>query len=185
MIPKGTGFMRDDGFSLSAAGLSVEESTPEFSILRLSGASNELTDKLSAAFETSWPCAPNTLVAGVCRVAPREWAIIGKNPDEIDERIAASCGGKLYHLTHFRGGKRCWRVDGDNAPDLLSRGAQLDFHPSAFPAGAVARTLFANVGALIARPGKALEYEIYADASYTEYMRSWLAAAFRLTTEDA
>jgi heterotetrameric sarcosine oxidase gamma subunit len=185
MIPKETGFMRDDGFSLSAAGLSVEESTPEFSILRLSGASQELIEKLSVAFATPWPSAPNKLAAGVCRLSPQEWAIIGGSPDAIDARVAASCRGKLYHLTHFLGGKRCWRVAGDGAPDLLSRGAQLDFHPSAFRAGAVALTLFARIGALIARPGNESAYDIYADASYTEYIRSWLAAAFRLTAEDA
>jgi hypothetical protein len=55
----------------------------------------------------------------------------------------------------------------------------------ASPATAHRVTLFARIGALIARPGNESAYDIYADASYTEYIRSWLAAAFRLTAEDA
>jgi len=177
--------MRDDGFSLKTRGHSVEESTPDFSILRIHGAPQDMTERLSAAFKTQWPTAPNTISGGVCRLSPREWAIIGRSPDDIDQRIAPSCGAALFHLAHYRGGKSCWRIAGDGAPDLLSRGAQLDFHRSAFRAGAAAQTLFANVDALVAKPGDESAFDVYVDAPYKDYMRTWLTVASRLAADGA
>jgi sarcosine oxidase subunit gamma len=147
---------------------------PQISVLRVRSPSPECFERLSQAFGLAWPGSPRSGgVQGIYCTGPCEWAIVGRAPAFNEKAVAGALDGYLHHLAHVGVGRRTWRVAGRRAPDLLSRGAAIDFHPKVFTAGASAQTLFAQVFVLIARPQDELAYELIADASYQDHLNRW------------
>ncbi len=81
--------------------------------------------------------------------------------------------GAVVELTHAR--TRLY-VEGPDAAEVLSRGAPLDFHDSAFPLGAFAQTGIHHTPVLIYRVGAA-RYEIDALRTFALTLWHWLEDA--------
>ncbi len=81
--------------------------------------------------------------------------------------------GAVVDLTHAR--TRLY-VEGTMAPEVLSRGAPLDFHDSAFPVGAFAQTGIHHTPVLIHRVSAA-RYEIDALRTFALTVWHWLEDA--------
>ncbi len=160
-------------------GLTIDETAPLFSVLRLRGATPIVFERLSSAFDCDWPRAPNTCSGGVCWLGPGEWAILDRDPHKIDKQAIVACAGALYHVAHLGEAKRRWRLTGARAADVLARGTSIDVHPRAFPPGACAQTRFAEIGALIVRPASEAAFDLFADAAAAAYLRLWLQTAAR------
>ena len=61
---------------------------------------------------------------------------------------------------------------GARARDVLNAGCALDLHPSAFPPGAVTRTLLAKAPVVLRRPGEPEAFELWVNGSFAPY--AWL-----------
>ena len=81
--------------------------------------------------------------------------------------------GAVVELTHAR--TRLF-VEGAMAPEVLSRGAPIDFHDSAFPVGAFAQTGIHHTGVLIHRVS-AERYEIDTLRTFALTLWHWLEDA--------
>jgi heterotetrameric sarcosine oxidase gamma subunit len=81
--------------------------------------------------------------------------------------------GAVVELTHAR--TRLY-LEGPDAPEVLSRGAPLDFHDSAFPVGAFAQTGIHHTPVLIHRVGQQ-RYEIDALRTFALTVWHWLEDA--------
>lgn len=159
--------------------IQYEECAPDLAVVRIRNASPDVFEQLGAAFGVAWPRSPAGVVAGVFCVGPNEWMIHGRAASDVERAVKSACEGALYHVADVGAGRRLWRIGGAPAPDLLSRGAALDFHPSIFAPGAAAFTMFAQLAAVISRPGETLNYQLIADASYAHYLNAWFERATR------
>ena len=81
--------------------------------------------------------------------------------------------GAVVELTHAR--TRLY-LEGSDAPEVLSRGAPIDFHDSAFPLGAFAQTGIHHTPVLIHRVGQQ-RYEIDTLRTFALTVWHWLEDA--------
>jgi heterotetrameric sarcosine oxidase gamma subunit len=107
------------------------------------------------------PVAPNTFTDEAIWLGPDEWLALGDAPLDDDARVVdVSDQRTALDLT------------GADARERVARGCTLDLHPDAFPPGACAQTLVAQVPALIlSRPGG---LRLLVGSSYAEHLREWL-----------
>jgi sarcosine oxidase subunit gamma len=171
--------MPDTTRALSDLKIDREHGPLEMAVLRVREPPADLPQRLGQAFGLAWPPAPAKGASGIYCTGPNEWLVTGREREDVARRAAEGCGDLLHHLPHVGAGQRLWRISGVRAPDLLARGAALDFHPKAFVAGHVAQTLFAQVFALIVRPNEDLSYELVTEASYAHHLTLWFERAAR------
>ncbi|MBK8084556.1 MAG: sarcosine oxidase subunit gamma [Devosia sp.] len=137
----------------------------------------EVTGALDVAFGHPWPNEAGRIAGPVYWLGPGEWAIVGLEPERVEAACLAACAGATHHLVHVGEATAMWRISGPSAGALIARGCSLDTHPRAFAARSCARTLFAQVPALLARPGDEPAFELIADISHADYLRGWLEDA--------
>lgn len=68
-------------------------------------------------------------------------------------------------------------VRGPGAADLLARGCPLDFHPRAFPAGALAQSHVSKASVTVLCLAAGTDYELTVRRSFADYLVRWLSAA--------
>jgi len=68
-------------------------------------------------------------------------------------------------------------VSGTASRDLLAGACSLDLHPCVFSPGRCARTLLAQVPALIMTTDVPNVFRILADASFNDHLRAWFAGS--------
>lgn len=157
--------------------LTIDESAVELSILRLRPPGAAVQAALTQAFAAPWPSAPNSVAGNEFRIAwlgPGQWALFGP-PGEIADRVEAACLGRLYHLADVSSGYRLWTLTGAAAPRLINSGCGLDLHPRVFGEGRCAQSVLAQIPVLLVR--RAEGFDLLADSSLAQYLRSWLARA--------
>ena len=138
-----------------------------------------LTTALEQALDCIWPPEANCVSYGVCDVfwlSPNEWLLAG-GPDNLGATIDAVCAGNLYHLSDVTDGRIAFRIEGPASQVLLSKGCSLDFHDRSFAIGRCAQTLLAQIPILVHRPSEQPAFELYVDASFGTYLKSWFADA--------
>lgn len=171
--------MPDSARALCDLKIDREHAPLKITVLRVRTPSPYLYERLGKIFELNWPQTPCKSAGGVYCTGPNEWVVIGRERDDVARRIDEACSDALHHLVHIGAGRALWRISGARAPDLMARGAALDFHPRAFVAGDVAQSLFAQIPALIARPNETVGYELVTDASYDHHLQLWFGQAAR------
>jgi len=164
--------------------LKIELLALRITLLRLWKPRAEHYTALSEAFGLPWPSGPNTAAGGDTRVlwlAPDTWAIVGGEESASRERAGRALGERLHHVSEISEGRSVFSVRGPLARVLLGKGCSLDLHPSEFGEGCCAQSLLAQVPVLIepraASEPQASDYRIYADISYTGYLRAWFIDA--------
>ena len=95
--------------------------------------------------------------------APADWAAV------LRDRL-----GALASVSDQSGGYVVFRLSGPGARAVLQRGAAIDFHWSAFSAGAVAVTVIAHIGVVIRQVDDAPTYDIALFRSFAGSFRDWL-----------
>ena len=127
------------------------------------------------------PDTPNRVSTGGARAVfwlrPDEWLITTESADEDDLRDAFERSGLFF--TPVGEARVGIRLSGPRAPDLLRKSCGIDVDERAFAPGHCAQTRFAQVGALIHRPGEELAYEIISARIWAEYLWNWLTDAAR------
>lgn len=167
------------GWTLNRKEVSVSEQRVSVSVLRLARDDAQSTARLGAVFDLRWPDTPNTMAEGLVRVAwiaPGQWALFGAGA-AIEVAVAQACGPALRHLAEVSAGRRLWRIEGEAAGLLTSKGCSLDLHPLVMPAGRCARTLFADIPVLLIGDGSGRSFDIIADASFAGHLEAWFVAA--------
>ena len=69
----------------------------------------------------------------------------------------------------------CFRVSGQQARELMSRGCRLDLHPSVTGPGFCAQTNMAQVGVLIHQVDDAPTYDLFVYSGFASAFYDWLA----------
>ncbi len=70
----------------------------------------------------------------------------------------------------------CLELEGSDAAEVLARGCALDLHPSVFPPGSCAQTLFARAQVILYRTDEHV-FRMLVRPSYADYLRAWFRDA--------
>ncbi|MEZ5648855.1 MAG: sarcosine oxidase subunit gamma family protein [Alphaproteobacteria bacterium] len=108
-------------------------------------------------------------------LGPSEWLIVTPEGEEVS----------LMHCLHGRMAQEiCSLIDvsdaytvvtftGPRVKEVLSAGCAIDLHARFFPAGKVARTLFARIPAVLHKASDHI-YDVYVSRSYADYLLAWV-----------
>ncbi len=168
-------------WSLSCASALVSMNPVEVGILRIVGADAEVTRELARLFGFAWPILPNRMAGEAVRAAwlcPGAWAVFGQQ-DEIASSVAKACAGRPYHFVDVSAGHSLWLLSGASATRLLARACSIDTHPAVFSKECCARSLFAQVPALIMAGDVSGTFRLLVDASFDGHLQAWFSNALQ------
>ncbi|SEF63098.1 sarcosine oxidase subunit gamma [Marinobacterium lutimaris] len=112
-------------------------------------------------------------------LSPDEWlAVVPMDQAfEIERSLRAAIEGH-FQVVNGSGGQTIIELSGPNAVDVLKKSTILDLHPSQFPVGKVAGSVFAKASALVRRSGEDT-WELVVRRSFADYIWLWLQDASR------
>ena len=130
------------------------------------------------------PLEPNTVASGehdIYWLGPNEWMLVGEQA--ATSRLVAALGEELGRqhaaVSDLSGGQITYRLSGDSARQLLSKGCALDLHPSVFGVGACAQTGLAKAGVIIRPLHGESGFDVLVRRSFADYLWRWLLRAGR------
>ncbi|MDO7835589.1 sarcosine oxidase subunit gamma family protein [Sphingobium sp. HBC34] len=179
--------MTDLDWRIEMPGLSVTQVHPAFlGILRLGRPQGTEREGYMSILGHALPQQPNIMVGQDRRLfwlSPCEWMIEGVPPAIVIDHVQALGGSR--HYADMAAARTIFEISGSVARDLLAKGTSIDFHPRAFGVDHCVRTLFVQVGVLVARLDDGPTFRIYADRSYQAYLRDWFSdAALEFNRQD-
>jgi heterotetrameric sarcosine oxidase gamma subunit len=163
--------------SLPAARVVLAACTADIiEIAALRGRARELADRAADRGLTLPACGRVTVApAGLALcVRPERWLLLGSAVGAAVALWQGACGaaGTAVELSSALA---VLQLAGPAVPEVLSRGCRLDLDPGAFPAGAAAASVMAQVAVILARlPAGML---LLTPASTARHVREWLATA--------
>lgn len=107
---------------------------------------------------------------------PRDWLIVTEDAEGRSGSIAVEARARLAgHAAAIdqSHGRVVLGLEGQGARDLLQKGLDLDLHPSAFPAGAMAQTGLAGIALMVHAPS-AERFELFVARSFAAGLAEWL-----------
>ncbi len=130
------------------------------------------------------PLAPNTVVSGGCDIywlGPDEWMLVGEQEEALRVLLALSqeLEGQHASLSDLSGGQVTYRLRGDSARQLLSKGCSLDLHPSVFGSGECAQTGLAKASVVLRPLADQSGFDVLVRHSFSDYLYQWLLRAGR------
>lgn len=110
-------------------------------------------------------------------ISPDEWLVVlpGEQAYEVEKGLRDAIEGH-FSVVNGSGGQTIIELSGPNARDVLKKSMPLDIHPSQFPVGKVAGTVFAKSTALVRRTGEE-SWELVVRRSFADYIWLWLQDA--------
>ena len=131
------------------------------------------------------PTQPNTVVSGahdIYWLGPSEWMLVSEQADTL--RLTVALTEELKPPQHaavndLSGGQVTYRLSGENARQLLSKGCALDLHPSVFGHGACAQTGLAKASVVLRPLGDESGFDVLVRRSFSDYLWQWLLRAGR------
>jgi sarcosine oxidase subunit gamma len=146
--------------------------------------SAEFLDAVAKVTGLALPMQPNTVASGehdIYWLGPNEWMLVGESADT--SRLAAALSEELKRqhaaVNDLSGGQITYRLSGDGARQVLSKGCALDLHPSVFAAGACAQTGLAKAGVIIRPLHGESGFDVLVRRSFADYLWQWLLRAGR------
>ncbi len=110
-------------------------------------------------------------------LGPDEWLLIDEDQaGGLEAAVGAACGGVFHSLVDVSHRLVGIEIAGERAEAALNFGVALDLHPSAFPIGAVTRTLFVKSEIVLWRRGETL-WRIEVARSFAAYTAEMFAVA--------
>ncbi len=111
--------------------------------------------------------------------SPDEWLVVlpAEQAFDVEKALRARIQGH-YSVVNVSGGQTILELSGPNARDVLKKSCPLDLHPSHFPVGKVAGTVFAKATALVRRTGEE-RWELVVRRSFSDYLWAWIQDASR------
>jgi sarcosine oxidase subunit gamma len=166
---------------VAPAGIRVAEASPEpVLVLRIWRPDETVRAKLA---QQGWPTVPNGVTAlddqcSVAWVAPGEWVLIGRDAPAIVARATTLLDGTPHHLSDLSAATLRIGIEDPKARRLIAKACSLDLHSRVFGPGRCARSIFAQLPALLlcTAPDR---FELQVDVSWRDYLLAWLRQAFQ------
>jgi sarcosine oxidase subunit gamma len=154
--------------------------------LNLRGDANnpEFMDAVAKVIGLALPLEPNTLASGehdVFWLGPDEWMLVSGHADISQMVLALNEELQQIHaaVNDLSGGQVTYRLSGEDARELLSKGCALDLHPSVFGPGACAQTGLAKASVIMRPLSGEPGFDLLLRRSFSDYVWQWLLRAGR------
>ena len=154
--------------------------------INLRGAANnpEFLDAVETATGLALPVEPNTVASGehdIYWLGPNEWMLVGEQAATSRLTVALTRELEQQHaaVNDLSGGQITYRLSGEGARQLLSKGCALDLHPSVFSHGACAQTGLAKAGVILRPLHGEFGFDVLVRLSFADYLWQWLLRAGR------
>lgn len=151
--------------------------------LRGAQSNTSFMEGCAAVFGVELPVAPlSSVEKGAVSIrwrSPDEWLVVlpAEQAFDVEKALRARIDGH-YSVVNVSGGQTILELSGPNAADVLKKSCPLDVHPTHFPVGKVAGTVFAKSTALIRRTGEE-RWELVVRRSFSDYLWAWIQDASR------
>ena len=152
----------------------------DYALINLRG-NSQVTANWEAALDVTFPKEAHTAVISeafsVLSLASDHWWVRTglKVEDEFFHRLSQAVSGEHAAVTvvtdHFQG----FSIKGTDAVAVLRQGFSLDLR--SLDSGQCTRGGFARCGAALQVGDAGMDYEIFVEASYSEYVERWLKVA--------
>ncbi len=145
---------------------------------------SEFLDVVQKIIGHALPLAPNTVVSGepdIYWLGPDEWLLVSAAAELPGVAHALREGLQLQHaaVSDLSGSQIAYRLSGDKARQLLSKGCALDLCPEVFGPGACAQTGLAKAGVILRPLANAHGFDLLVRRSFADYLWQWLLRAGR------
>ena len=139
---------------------------------------------MQKAIGTALPLTPNTIAMADCVaywLGPNEWMLSGEEAmlSELADSLRIDLAQQHASINDLSGGTVSYRLTGEEAGDLLSKGCTLDLHPSVFGFGSCAQTGLAKAGVVLCPLSDESGFDIVVRRSFADYLWQWLLRAGR------
>lgn len=109
-------------------------------------------------------------------VGPGQYLVLGLEDDGLGTALYGAVEPEVGALVDLSQARTRLYLEGLPAPEVLCRGAALDFHDEAFPVGNFAQTGIHHTPVLVHRSGE-LVWELHALRTFAQDLWEWLADA--------
>jgi methylglutamate dehydrogenase subunit D len=138
-------------------------------------------DRIGAAFGLEAPVAPRRVATGIgvslIGVGAGHWLALRDTPAPLwADQLRGSLAG-LASVSDQSSGYAIVRLGGTGARTILQRGLAIDLHPKAFPVGAAATSVIAQIGVIVWQVDAAPTYDVAVFRSLADSFRHWLGQA--------
>jgi sarcosine oxidase subunit gamma len=146
--------------------------------------SAEFLDAVSKVTGLALPLEPNTVATGehdIYWLGPNEWLLVGEhaNTSRVEAALREELAQQHVAVNDMSGGQITFRLSGDSARQLLSKGCALDLHPGVFGVGACAQTGLAKASVILRPLGDESGFDVLVRRSFSDYLWQWLLRAGR------
>lgn len=112
------------------------------------------------------------------RTTPSQILVLGHAGDGLGSALLGAVAPEVGALVDLSQARSRFYLEGEPAPEVLRRGAALDFHDEAFPAGHFAQSGIHHTPVLIHRAGERV-WELFALRTFALDLWDWLTDACR------
>lgn len=152
--------------------LGIGENISTAQLFAKKGAGDKLAKKLRIGTQPSVASVTKDFTA--LPLSPGQWMLTDHSGDQdFCQRMADKVKGVGY-VSDQGDARVCFRVSGDQARDLMSRGCRLDLHPNVTGAGFCAMTTMAQVGVLLHQVDDAPTYDLFVYSGFASAFHDWL-----------
>jgi len=125
--------------------------------------------------------ASNARGCALLWLCPAEWLLelSASAIDSVQRAITRRLATSLAAVTDMTDAFACYEVSGSRSAETLMCGCSLDLRTHAFPAGRVARTMLADVPAIIWNPGNPDRFRCLVDRSFAIHLWTWIRESSR------
>ena len=152
--------------------LAIAENISMAQLFAKKGAEEKLAKKLKIGSKPSSATVLKDFTA--LPLSPGQWMLIDPSGrDNFGDQMASKVKN-IGHVSNQSDARVGFRVSGDQARELMSRGCRLDLHPSVAKKGFCAQTTMAQVGVLIHQVDDDPTYDLYVYAGFAGAFYDWL-----------
>jgi len=149
--------------------------------LRGSQSNTSFMQGCASVLGTPLPITPLSMVThhdvSIRWISPDEWLVILPNSQAFAvEQSLRACITGHYSIVNVSGGQTLIELSGPDAVNVLKKSMSLDVHPSVFPVGKVASSLFAKTTAILSHTDENC-YQLVIRRSFSDYIWLWIQAA--------
>lgn len=149
--------------------------------LRGSQSNSSFMEGCASVLGIGLPTTPLTMATkgdvSIRWISPDEWLVILPNANAFTvEQSLRACIEGHYSIVNVSGGQTLIEISGPDAVNVLKKSMSLDLHPSVFPVGKVASSLFAKSTAIISHTDEDC-YQLVIRRSFSDYIWLWIQAA--------
>lgn len=161
--------------------VTINQLTP-YTLIDLRGDA-DIRTLFSQALDLELPKQTNTTtssdnITALC-LGPDQWLLKAADNEEkaLQQTLDDAVKEQFAAVTIVSDQYTAFHITGPDTREILAQACSIDLHPSRFGPGQCSRCKFARTWAILLPLGENAGYEVFAESTYTHYLRLWFGKA--------